>query len=209
MNDKRIRIYNSARELFSAKGFKDTNVAEITKLAGVATGTFYNYYLSKDQLFMEIYLAENAQLKKHVLASIDLDEQPGKVIREMMLLNTQGMLANPILREWYNRDVFNQIERVYREQNGVEATYFLYDSFIEVVRKWQEAGKFRGDIDAEMIMAIFGAIINIDTHKEEIGLQYFPQILEYVTEFVINGLKGSGPSNPESTLLNDEQEAKK
>jgi len=189
MIDKRTRLYNSARELFSSRGFKDTNVAEITKLAGVATGTFYNYYSSKDQLFMEIYLAENAQLKKHVLAFIDLDEQPEKVIREMMLLNHQGMLANPILREWYNRDVFNQIERAYREQNGLETVHFLYDSFIEVVRKWQDTGIFRSDIDAEMIMAIFGTIINIETHKEEIGLQYFPQILEYVTEFVINGLK--------------------
>jgi len=39
-----------------------------------------------------------------------------------------------------------------------------------------------------MIMAIFTAIINIDTHKEEVGLQYFPQVLEYLAEFTIKGL---------------------
>ncbi|MDI9594669.1 MAG: TetR/AcrR family transcriptional regulator, partial [Atribacterota bacterium] len=56
------------------------------------------------------------------------------------------------------------------------------------VKKWQNERKMRNDIDAEMIMAIFTALINIDTHKEEIGLQYFPQVLEYLTKFIMEGL---------------------
>jgi hypothetical protein len=44
------------------------------------------------------------------------------------------------------------------------------------------------DIDSEFIMAIFAALINIDTHKEEIGIQYFPHILDCLTEFVVKGL---------------------
>ena len=49
----------------------------------------------------------------------------------------------------------------------------------------------RDDIDSELIMAIFTALIVIDTHKEEIGLQYFPQILDYLTEFTMRGLDSS------------------
>lgn len=48
----------------------------------------------------------------------------------------------------------------------------------------------RTDMDREFIMAFFTAIINIDTHKEEIGLQYFLDILDYLTEFVMKGLSG-------------------
>ncbi len=59
MIDKKADILKCGRELFRSKGFKDTNVAEITEMAGIATGTFYNYYPSKDKLFMEIYLEEN------------------------------------------------------------------------------------------------------------------------------------------------------
>ena len=47
----------------------------------------------------------------------------------------------------------------------------------------------RKDISGELIMAIFTAIINIDTHKEEIGLEYFPEVQEYITEFKMKGLK--------------------
>ncbi|WP_368488289.1 TetR/AcrR family transcriptional regulator [Clostridium sp. BJN0013] len=43
MEDKKILIYDCAKKLFNEKGFKDTNVSEITKKAGMAVGTFYNY----------------------------------------------------------------------------------------------------------------------------------------------------------------------
>jgi AcrR family transcriptional regulator len=192
MTDKKAEILRCAKELFSARGFKDTNVAEIMKTAGMAVGTFYNYFKSKDQLFMELYNAENVSLKKSILATIDLDADPMTVMKEMTGRNLRGMMENPILREWYNRDVFSKIERNFTEENGLEHVDFLLDCFIDVVRKWQADGKMRSDISAEMIMAIFAALVTIDTHKAEIGLQYFPQVLEYVSEFTMRGLMDVG-----------------
>ena len=186
--DKKAEILKCGRELFRTKGYKDTNVAEITKMAGIATGTFYNYYPSKDKLFIEIYNEVNVKLKKSIMESIDLEADPINVMKEMMFLNLQGMNSNPILREWYNRDVFNKIEKSFREENGFDYVDFLYDNFIEIVKKWQIEGKMRNDINAGMIMAIFNALITVDTHKEEVGLQYFPHVLEYMAEFTMNGL---------------------
>jgi AcrR family transcriptional regulator len=188
MDNKKTQIYDSGKELFSLNGFKDTNVSDITKKAGVAVGTFYNYYSSKEKLFMDIFLDENVKLKKSCLQSIDLNSSPLEVVRQMLALNVQGMKASPILREWYNRSVFNRIEQIYREENGLENFDFLYDSFYEIILKWQEEGKMRRDIDSKMIMTIFAAIINADTHKEEIGIQYFPEVLDYMSEFIMKGL---------------------
>ena len=188
MSEKKDIIYNCGKEIFEKKGFKDTNVAEIMKQAGMATGTFYSYYNSKDKLFMEIYNDENAKLKRRILASLNMEAEPILVMKEMMMKNLQGMQENPILREWYNRDVFQKLEKGFREEGGAERVDFLYDSFVEVVRKWQNEGKMRSDISAEMIMAIFAALVNVDTHKEEIGLEYFPQVIEYLAEFTMKGL---------------------
>lgn len=196
MIDKKAEIYRCGKEIFEKKGFKDTNVAEIMKSAGMATGTFYNYYTSKDKLFIEIYNDENVRLKNRLMASIDLEADPISVMKEMMMKNLQGMLENPILKEWYNREVFQKIEQNFREENGIDCVDFLYDSFIEVIKKWQAEGKMRTDISAEMIMAIFGALINVETHKEEIGLQYFPQLIEYMAEFTMKGLMDRSGGEP-------------
>ena len=188
MEDKKMQIYDCAKRIFSIKGFKDTNISDITKEASMAVGTFYNYYPSKEKLFMEIYLDENSKLKKSCMQSLDLNQEPLTVVRQMLALNLQGMKENPILKEWYNKNVFEKIEELYCKENGLKAVDFLYDNFVKLVKQWQAEGKMRKDIDSEMIMMMFAAIINVDTHKEEIGLQYFPQLLEYMTEFIMKGL---------------------
>jgi AcrR family transcriptional regulator len=188
LRDKRSDIKTSGGELFSSKGFKDTNVSDITNLAGVAVGTFYNYYSSKESLFLELFLEENVKLKKRIMESIDLKGDPLDVMKELMYRNLSGMNSNPILREWYNRGVFSKIERHYREENGIEHVDFLSDTFAGIITEWQAEGKIRDDIDGNMIIAMFTALINIETHKEEIGIQYFPKIMDYLAEFIMLGL---------------------
>lgn len=188
MEDTKAIIYDCAKVLFSTKGFKDTNISEITKQAGIGVGTFYNYYSSKEKLFMDIFLEENAKMKQACFQSLDLEQHPMKVVGRMLELNVKGTKSNPILREWYNRSVFEKLEQVYREEHGVDSVDFLYDSFLELITLWQEQGKIRKDIDSRMIMMVFASVINIDTHKEEIGIEYFPELLHLMTELIMKGL---------------------
>lgn len=188
VEDKKTLIYDSAKTLFALKGFKDTNISEITKKAGMAVGTFYNYYSSKEKLFMDIFLEENAKLKQTCFQSLDLDQSPLLVVRQMLKLNVEGMKENPILKEWYNKSVFEKLQQFYREENGIDTVDFLYDSFLKLINHWKDQGIMRSDIDSKMIMMIFAAIINVDTHKEEIGLEYFPELLEQMTELIMNSL---------------------
>ena len=188
MKDTKTILFNCGKELFSRNGFKDTNVSDITKTSGIGTGTFYNYYSSKEELFMEIYLEENEKLKKKIMKSINIDQDPGSVVKELMLLNLKGMKSNPILKEWYSKEVSVKIENYFREEKGLNRLDFMYQDFFEIIKKWQEEGKIRNDIDSTMIMAIFTSIITIEIHKEEIGLQYFPEILDYLTDFTMKGL---------------------
>lgn len=189
MIDKRARLLQLGRELFSAKGFKDTSVTDITKKAGIATGSFYSFFKSKEELFMELFLEENVKLKEDIMDQVDLDDDPASVISQLMVLNEEGMRNNPILREWYNREVFEKVERKYREQKGLEQMTFLYESFNEAVKHWQEKGKMRKDISPEMIMALFTAIIVVETHKEEVGVDYFPDLVHHLVGFVLEGLR--------------------
>lgn len=195
MEDKKTKLFRCGKELFSSKGFKDTSVADITRMAGFAVGTFYNYYPSKEKLFMEIFIKENEALKRKLMASVDPDDEPRQLIKKAIVLNIEGMKSNPILSQWYNRDVFEKIERLFHEENGMRAVDFFYKDTMELIRMWQAEGKVRKDIDSELIMAMFMAIINIDTHKDEIGLQYFPQLQEYLTEFVLKGLTEEPPAS--------------
>ncbi|MGE5629875.1 MAG: TetR/AcrR family transcriptional regulator [Caulobacteraceae bacterium] len=189
MVDKKADIFNAARELFYTKGFKDTNVSDIAKLAGIGVGTFYNYYPSKEKLFMEVYIKENKDQKKHLLESMNLNEDPVTMITKMVTQNAIDMNSNMILKEWYNKELFNKLEQSFYEEGGFESIdEFAQSGKVELIKKWKAEGKIRNDIDDDMIGAIFDSILFIDIHKSDIGIQYFPQILFYITEFIMKGL---------------------
>lgn len=186
--EKKLLIYETAKAIFSEKGFKDTSIQAITKAAGIAVGTFYLYYSSKEQLFMEIFKDENTKLKRSFLETLDREQSPRTIIRDMLRVNQQGIQSNPILREWYMSEDFRKIELAYREEHAIDSLDFLYDTFLTLVQRWQAEGKMRSDIDSRVIMKVFEAIINIDTHKDEIGMEYFPALLDTMTDLVLKGL---------------------
>ena len=144
---------------------------------------------------MEIYLDENVKLKKELHKNFDVDGDPLTAILNNMAANIAGMQANPILREWFNREVFHKIEEKYREENGLDRMDFAYDYFHNIIETWQEQGKMRKDIPADMIMAIFTSIIIIDEHKDQIGFQFFPKIQDYLAEFIMMGLTDFSKEN--------------
>ena len=186
--EKKQQIYDAAKAIFSEMGFKQTNVSAITKSAHMAVGTFYLYYSSKEQLFMEIFRDENTALKKTCLDALDFTQPPLTVIRQMLWLNQEGIQKNPILREWYLSEDFRKIEATYREENAIESLGFLYDTFLGLIERWQAEGKMRADIDSRKIMLVFAALINIDTHKDEIGVEHFPDLLNLMTELLVDSL---------------------
>ena len=193
MEDKRQALYESAKKLFAEKGFKDTSVADITKLSGVAVGTFYIHYPSKDRLFIEIFMGENERMLGSLTESFDWSGEPKALVRTLIQRNLEGMMENPILRQWYDPKTSARIELLFRELDGISAASAIYRHFIDLVARWQADGRMRSDIDPVMIMAMFGAIIRIGHFREEIGKEFFPALQDYLTEFVMDGLtRGAG-----------------
>ena len=58
MDDKKERLTSAAHSLFLKNGYKNTNIAQIAKKAGVAVGSFYNYYASKEDIFLAVYIED-------------------------------------------------------------------------------------------------------------------------------------------------------
>lgn len=185
--DIKSAIFACGKELFSSKGFKKTNIKEIAEQSGIGVGTFYNYYDSKEQLFIEIYKQENEKLKNRLIESLDLNQEPVSLVSQLLKKNQEAIHANPILREWYNQDFYKELERHYRDEDG-QSMDSVRNFFLDLLRNWKQQGKLRDDIDEELLPVFFDALVCIDMHKDEIGIEYFPKAMQYLIEFIIKGL---------------------
>jgi AcrR family transcriptional regulator len=60
------KILNAARDEFGEHGFSDSSIVGITQRAGVALGTFYTYFDSKEAVFQALVRDMSAQVRDHV-----------------------------------------------------------------------------------------------------------------------------------------------
>ena len=60
------KILDAARDEFGDRGFSDSSIVGITQRAGVALGTFYTYFDSKEAVFQELVRDMSAQVRDHV-----------------------------------------------------------------------------------------------------------------------------------------------
>lgn len=81
------RVDQTRRDLFQAAaavvgeiGYEAASISMITRRAGVASGTFYNYFVSRQELFDQLLPAVGEQLLARITAAVDRDE--GGVARE-------------------------------------------------------------------------------------------------------------------------------
>jgi AcrR family transcriptional regulator len=59
-------LLDAAAQEFGAKGFHATGITDITRRAGVALGSFYTYFTSKEEIFRALVTDLSAQVKTHV-----------------------------------------------------------------------------------------------------------------------------------------------
>ena len=87
------RLIRAALELFSSRGYHDTTTAQIAKKAGVAEGTIYRHFPSKQQLPNELY---RAALRWAIKAVDDSGEAPPPTPRARLALVAQGLVEGAV-----------------------------------------------------------------------------------------------------------------
>lgn len=69
--DKRERILEAAERIFARHGFFHARVSEIAREAGVADGTIYLYFKSKDDLLISLFESRMERVTDTLAAAVD------------------------------------------------------------------------------------------------------------------------------------------
>lgn len=73
VKDKRTAIMEAALKLFTERGFHGTSTAQISKEAGVATGTLFNYFPTKEDLINSLYFEVKGRLSRSMGTGIEIE----------------------------------------------------------------------------------------------------------------------------------------
>jgi TetR/AcrR family fatty acid metabolism transcriptional regulator len=95
VGNKRERIISAAATLFGDKGYHNTTTAEIAESAGVAAGTIYIYFSSKEELLVAVFEEFLGVHMDRLREGIARETGPEAKLRRLLRLGLELMEQNP------------------------------------------------------------------------------------------------------------------
>ena len=153
----RARLVDAAKQVFERDGFLEARIVDIAETAGLAPGTFYHYFDSKEQIFREVAEAQEERLTAPPEDGTGAaDDTPVGRIRRANLLYLQRYRDEAAL--------MGVIEQVSRYDDHVnEARMRRQKHFADraerAIRRLQKDGEASPEIDPEIAALALGSMV--------------------------------------------------
>ena len=158
--DKRERILRAAVKVFAKNGFYDTRVSAVAKAAGVADGTIYLYFKSKDELLLSLFEDRVETLLAYMKSELPrLPSAPAK-LRRIIEIQLGVLEGERDLAEVFTV-ILRQSTKLLKQYAAPKFTAYL-ETIATVVSDGQRSGDFRADIPPLLVArAAWGALDGI------------------------------------------------
>jgi AcrR family transcriptional regulator len=196
-DDERERIREAlvanGRELFVQYGLSKTTIADLTDPIGIANSTFYQFFDSKEALFVAVLDREGDRLLPELLAPFEDDdlEDPEAVIVAFLTRLMDEIETNPLIRQLLVED---DLQRIRDHHTDAELEADRRESlayFLPYVEAWVEAGDVVGP-DPETVANAIRAVSLLTLHVDDLGGgDTYRETRDLVIEAVANGLTES------------------
>jgi AcrR family transcriptional regulator len=162
------RLLEQGYRLFSVYGLKKTNVEELARAAGISKGAFYNFYVSKEALFMDVIEQVEIRVRQDILVLIDLPG-PSPRARLVVVLKKAFSLFKtmPILQFFTGSDFDLLFRRIPAEklQQHLASDRLFFD---ELLTRCHDAGiPIRAP--SEQIVGLLYTLVTTLLHQEDLA----------------------------------------
>jgi AcrR family transcriptional regulator len=147
-NDIRSMIVRESIRLFLAYGFKGTSVKQITEATGIARGTLYWYFKSKDEIEITIFRKFETELLDKVREAVkNCDGDFAARYRTFHKYSTEFARDNRELCLAYNT-LLNEISGTDTEAEKVAKS--IHEKFRLIIKDMLDSGKRDGSVGQQV-----------------------------------------------------------
>ena len=186
--DKREAILRAATQVFAQGGYFNSKVADIARAAGVADGTVYLYFKSKEEILHSIFDRSVGSAILEARGQLATISDPREKLRRVAHLHLERLGADRDLAVVFQVELRSSTKFMEEFSAAGFAEYLgLIRSAIE---EGQRAGVFRRELNAKVVAKIlFGALDEMATNwilsKRRYRLQ---PMADEVLDIFLNGV---------------------
>lgn len=189
--DKREAILRAATSVFAHNGYFNSKVADIARAAGVADGTVYLYFKSKEDILHSIFDRSVEEALGAARKQIESVSDPKEKLRQIALLHLERLGADRDLA------VVFQVELRGSTKFMEEFSAAGFAEYLTLIRatfeEGQRTGVFRSDLKANVVAKVlFGALDEMATNWILSKRRYkLAPMADQVLDIFLNGVKAT------------------
>lgn len=186
---KRFLIIESAVKVFARKGFYHATVSEIAREAGIADGTMYTYFQSKDDLLISLFENKMEDILERFNSQLDKVDDPLERLHEFVKIYFLLIEEDKNLAEVFQVEL-RQSSKFLKDYHNQKFLDYL-NLIAGILKDGIEKGFFRSNINIEIMkIMIFGALDEVARQwilgaDDKYSLQ---EATEQITQNLIGGL---------------------
>ncbi len=186
--DKHQQIIEAAVRVFARNGYYNSRVADIAKEAGIASGTIYLYFETKDEILVTLFREKMAEFVADVRKAIAAEPAAVAKLRRLITLHFQILEENPDLAEVVQVEL-RQGQKFFRGASAAEVNSY-FSLIASVLEEGVASGAFRKDLPIKSATkALFGAMDQMATSWVLGNRSYkLSESADAVAEIFLNGL---------------------
>jgi len=179
--ERREQILAAARRCFAELGYEGATVVRLEEATGLSRGAIFNYFPSKEELFVELAVQDSARMSE-----LWVNEGLEAVVREVMDIDPAWLAVylELIRRVRTDADFRGRIEARQKEVAPVNRAK---------VEQGQRSGEFRNDVEAKEIGIFVNLVLNGLALQRASGEE--PPSAELVLSLLGDAIGGRAPAD--------------
>jgi AcrR family transcriptional regulator len=153
--DKRNAILDAATRLFAERGLAAAPTSEISNWAGVAEGTLFTYFRTKDDLINSLYREIKLELADAMMSDFPRKKNVRTRLRHVWDRYVNWGIANPQQRKVLAQLTVSEV--LTKESRDAGSAPFV--EFQKMIRDGIEQRVFRNDVPVELISKSLTALV--------------------------------------------------
>jgi AcrR family transcriptional regulator len=153
--DKKHAILDAATRLFAERGLAAAPTSEISKRAGIAEGTLFTYFRTKDDLINSLYREIKLELADAMMSDFPRKKNVRTRLRHVWDRYVNWGIANPVRRRALAQLTVS--EALTKESRDAGSAPFV--EFQAMIRDAIEQRIFRNDLPVELISKSLTALV--------------------------------------------------
>lgn len=186
--DKREAILRAATRVFAENGYFNSKVADVARQAGVADGTVYLYFKSKEDILHSIFARNTSEAIVEGREELSKIDDPREKLRRIARHHLERLGSDRDLAVVFQVELRGSTK--FMEQFSAAGLAEYLGLIREVFEEGQRAGVFRPELNAKLVAKVlFGALDEMATNWILSKRRYkLAPMADHVLEILFDGV---------------------